>query len=91
MRATHQNAFEKFDETFPEDITRKWADEVTAWDADHTKPNPYVEPTQATSMPALKLELAQEEAADAMRGIFRTQDRSIASFLSNTLDLEDEQ
>ncbi|KZP28679.1 hypothetical protein FIBSPDRAFT_728847 [Athelia psychrophila] len=91
MHAIHQDAFEKFNETFPEEITHKWADEVTAWDADHTQPNPYVEPNQATSLPALKLELAQEEAADAMRGIFRTQDKSIAAFLSNALDLEEEQ
>lgn len=91
MSAVHRDAFKKFDATFPEEITSQWTDEVTAWDADNTQPNPYVEPTQATSLPALKLELAQEEAADAARGIFRTQDKTIAAFLSNALDLEDEQ
>ncbi|KZP18442.1 hypothetical protein FIBSPDRAFT_893441 [Athelia psychrophila] len=91
MHAIHQDAFEKFNKTFPEEITHKWADKVTVWDADHTQPNPYVEPNQATSLPALKLELAQEEAADAMRGIFHTQDKPIAAFLSNALDLEEEQ
>lgn len=91
MRATHQKAFQKFDLTFPEKFTQKWGDEVIAWDADHSQPNPYVEPAQGTSMAALKLELAEEEAADAARGVLRSQEKSIPAFLSNALDLEDEQ
>lgn len=91
MSQEHRDAFKKFDETFPKEITEVWGDQVTAWDADHTRPNPYVEPAQGTSLAALKLELAQEEAADGVQGIFRAQEKSISSFFWNALDLEDEQ
>lgn len=64
---------------------------VAAWDADHSQPNPYVEPAQGTSLAALKLELAEEEAKDAVRGILRSQEKSATAFLFNALDLEDEQ
>lgn len=76
---------------FPEDIMRKWGEEVIAWDADHSQPNPYVDLAQGTSLAALKLQLAEEEAADTARGILHSQEKSITTFLCNTLDLEDEQ
>ncbi|KAF7965909.1 hypothetical protein HWV62_40974 [Athelia sp. TMB] len=91
MRATHQKAFNQFDAMFPVELTKKWNDEVIAWDTDHSSPNPYVEPAQATSIASLKLELAEEEAADAARGILRTQDKSLSAFVANALDLEEEQ
>lgn len=91
MRAIHQEAFESFDKTLPKSITDQWGDMVTAWDADSTQPNPYVEPDQGTTTAAVKLELAEEEAADAARGVIRSQDKSVSSFLCNALDLEEEQ
>ncbi|KAF7976045.1 hypothetical protein HWV62_7952 [Athelia sp. TMB] len=91
MRAVHKAAFDKFDKTFPEEITKEWLKEVLAWDADHTAPNPYVEPVQTASLAALKLELAQEEAADAARGVYRPQDKTISSFLCGALDIQEEQ
>lgn len=91
MRETHQDAFKKFDVTFPEEVTNTWGKEVAAWDADHAQPNPYVEPAQGTSLAALKLQLAEEEAADAARGILRSQEKSATAFLCHALDIEDEQ
>lgn len=91
MCAAHQEAFEKFDNTIPKSVSDEWGDMVAAWDADSTQPNPYVEPDQGTTTAAVKLELAEEEAADAARGIIRSQDKSVSSFLCNTLDLEEEQ
>lgn len=91
MSKVHQDAFEKFDATFPEAITEQWARQVEAWDADSTRPNPYVEPNQGTSLAALKLQIAKEEAEEGARGVFRSQDKSIFSFISTALDLEEEQ
>ncbi|KAF7982533.1 hypothetical protein HWV62_28158 [Athelia sp. TMB] len=91
MRATHQRAFDQFDTMFPVEVTKKWNDKVLAWDADHSCPNPYVEPTQATSIASLKLELAEEEASDAAQGVLRTQDKSLSTFVVHALDLEEEQ
>ena len=91
MREVQGEAFEKFDKNFPEEVTREWLQEVLAWDADHSAPNPYVEPKQVTSLAALKLELAQEEAADAARRVYRSQEKTISTFLTNALDLQEEQ
>lgn len=91
MRDIQCAAFTKLNETFPEEKTREWEAQVAAWDKDNNKPNPYVEPAQGRSLASLKLELAQEEAADAARGVFRTQDKSMSTFLSNVLDVAEEQ
>jgi hypothetical protein len=37
------------------------------------------------------LELAKEEAVDAARGVFRTHDISVSSFLTAGLELEEQQ
>lgn len=91
MRGIQSAAFTKLNKTFPEEKTREWEAQVTAWDKDNSKPNPYVEPAQGQSLASLKLELAQEEAADTARGVFRTQDKSMSTFLSNVLDVAEEQ
>lgn len=91
MRHVHEDAFEQFDKTFPKEVTDLWLQEVLAWDADRRAPNPYVEPKQVASVAALKLELAKEEAADMERGIFRSQDKSVSTFLNNALELQEEQ
>lgn len=91
MCQIHADTFEQFDETFPGEVTREWLQEVLAWDADHSAPNPYVEPKQTASVAALKLELAKEEAADIARGVYRSQEKSVSTFLNNALDLQEEQ
>lgn len=91
MRAAHSEAFDNFDKTVPKVAADQWADMVAAWDSDPTQPNPYIEPEQGTTTAAVKLELAEEEAADAAKGIIRSQDKSVSSFLCNALDLEEEQ
>lgn len=91
MRDIQRDVFTKFNATFPEEITGIWEAQVAAWDKDHSQPNPYVEPAQGRSLATLKLELALEEADDAARGVFRTQEKSMSAFLSNALDVAEEQ
>lgn len=91
MQGIQRASFTKLNEMFPEAATRTWEAQVAAWDKDHNNPNPYVEPAHGRSLASLKLELAQEEAADAARGIFRSQDKSMSTFLSNAFDIAEEQ
>ncbi|KAF7967413.1 hypothetical protein HWV62_34385 [Athelia sp. TMB] len=92
MRETQRNVFIKFNAAFPAAVTRQWEAQVAAWDKDpDNQPNPYVEPAQGKSLAALKLELAQEEAADAARGVLRSQEKSMSAFLCNALDLAEDQ
>lgn len=44
MRQKHGEAFVLFDGTFPQSATVQRAAMVAAWDADPSKPNPYIEP-----------------------------------------------
>jgi hypothetical protein len=43
MREKHQLKCVEFDESFPAAVIERWAQMVRAWNADHSKPNPYEE------------------------------------------------
>jgi hypothetical protein len=44
MKSKHRELAEKFTATFPSSVISTWREMVTAWDADHRKPDPYAEP-----------------------------------------------
>jgi hypothetical protein len=44
MQVKHEQAFVKFNGTFPPAVVDKWEKMVTEWDSDKTKKNPYEEP-----------------------------------------------
>jgi len=44
MQVKHEQAFVKFNGTFPPAVVDKWETMVTEWDNDKTKKNPYEEP-----------------------------------------------
>jgi len=44
MQKKHQLKCTEFDESFPAAVVERWAQMVRAWNADHSKPNPYEEP-----------------------------------------------
>ena len=64
---------------------------VAEWDANKKKPNPYAEPVAGTSTAEVRLELANEEAADARRGNQTVHDISASRWLAMGLDLEEQQ
>ena len=109
MHKKHREAFNQFSDTFSEATVKEFERQVTAWQKDQTKPNPYEEPVAGkslllyvigvrhifrylgTTLSQVKLELAQEEAADAARGIVHAHDVSVGTFLSTAFDIEEQQ
>ncbi|KAI0059390.1 hypothetical protein BV25DRAFT_1871612 [Artomyces pyxidatus] len=87
----HMAAYEEHTATFPQPVLDRWEAMIEAWDKDHKKPNPYHEPAAVHTVADVRLELAQEEAADAARGVVSLHETSASVFLSTGLELEDMQ
>ncbi|PIL23576.1 hypothetical protein GSI_14889 [Ganoderma sinense ZZ0214-1] len=64
---------------------------VSAWNWDHTKPDPYEEPSTTISMSTVKLELAQQEAIEGAQGLLLTHEVTPAVFIQVGLELEEQQ
>ncbi|KAH7917878.1 hypothetical protein BV22DRAFT_1025551, partial [Leucogyrophana mollusca] len=91
MEAKHQDLFEKLTSTFAPALVAKWEESVTRWEADPKAPNPYEEPLSGTTLVDVRLELANEEAAEAARGVITPHETTSSSWLIAGLDLEDQQ
>ena len=48
MQVKHEQAFVKFNATFPPAVVDQWEKMVAEWDCDKTKKNPYEEPVAGT-------------------------------------------
>ncbi|KAJ7430256.1 hypothetical protein B0H11DRAFT_2263932 [Mycena galericulata] len=68
-----------------------WKKAVEEFEADNTKPNPYEIPKSGVSEHDVRLEFAQEEAAEAARGIPAIHNVSPSAFILAGLDLEEQQ
>ncbi|GBE89394.1 hypothetical protein SCP_1600550 [Sparassis crispa] len=92
MMAKQKAIAEKFTSTFSPATIEKWHQMVAEWDQDKTKPDPYVEPSASMMMAMIRLELAEEEAIEAMRGEPQLHEKLTAStFLRLGLELEERQ
>ncbi|KAJ7018016.1 hypothetical protein C8F04DRAFT_1278419 [Mycena alexandri] len=69
----------------------QWKAAVEAFEADSTKPNPYEIPKSGASEHDVRLECAQEEAADQVAGIPAIHNVSPSAFILAGLDLEEQQ
>ncbi|OBZ73392.1 hypothetical protein A0H81_06621 [Grifola frondosa] len=69
MHRMQRQSFEEFSSTFPPETLKKWKDMLDAWNADFSKPSPYEEMKSTATMNTVRLELANEEALEAERGI----------------------
>ncbi|KAI0066772.1 hypothetical protein BV25DRAFT_1867938 [Artomyces pyxidatus] len=87
----HMAAYEEHTATFPQAVLDRWERMIEAWDKDRKMPNPYHEPAAVHTVADVRLELAQQEAADAARGIVSLHETSASVFLSTGLELEDAQ
>ncbi|KIM87974.1 hypothetical protein PILCRDRAFT_3683 [Piloderma croceum F 1598] len=91
MRAKHQELFNKFNVTFKPGTVQKWEAAVRAWDVDEDIANPYEEPVNTMTQRDIRLQLVKEEEADASRGILPLHKISPSTFLSTSLELEEQQ
>ncbi|KAF9470706.1 hypothetical protein BDN70DRAFT_939490 [Pholiota conissans] len=91
MRKKHAEIFQTFTETFKVETIAKWRKMVDDWIDDRTKPNPYEEPNNTTTLQDVRLELAKEDAEAASSGISPPHKISLTEFLTDGLELEEQQ
>ncbi|KAI0042910.1 hypothetical protein FA95DRAFT_1584271 [Auriscalpium vulgare] len=89
--ATQKKIFEESNESIPRTIHDRWEAMILNWERDRSLPNPYDEPELVTTLADVRLELAQEEAADAAKGNISLHEMSASVFLGVGLELEDTQ
>ncbi|KAI0037791.1 hypothetical protein FA95DRAFT_1585548 [Auriscalpium vulgare] len=91
FRAQQRVAFDDFDKAIPEDTRKMWEAMVQAFNKDRKKANPYSEPVQTTTLADVRIQLADEEALDAVRGQLSLHETTASVFLSVGMELEDQQ
>ncbi|KAM6492909.1 hypothetical protein JOM56_011043 [Amanita muscaria] len=91
-RDKHRDIFDKFSATFSSSTIKKWEKMLFDWTADQSKPNPFEEPVSATSLQDVRLELANEDAAQARANeTTHSIKATLTSFFMTGLDLEEQQ
>ncbi|TFY77801.1 hypothetical protein EWM64_g6209 [Hericium alpestre] len=83
--------FQEHKQTFSAEIIEEWDKMIQEWDADKNKPNPYEEPVVKTSLADVRLQLTQEEAVEASRGVVAPHETMATSFLIAGLEIQEQQ
>ncbi|EMD31060.1 hypothetical protein CERSUDRAFT_60542 [Gelatoporia subvermispora B] len=91
--SSKQRAFaSQFTASFPQDVIKKWSSMIANWLIDHRKPDPFAEPEGALSLAKVRLEIAKEEAKEAVREGDQIHDKmGPSAFVRWGLDLEERQ
>ncbi|KAJ7188428.1 hypothetical protein C8R46DRAFT_1205581 [Mycena filopes] len=85
-------AFTAVSETVEKELQTKWSNEIKAWLADETQPNPYVfDKSDTPSEAQVRLELKREEEAEAQAGGTLIHGTSATAFLTAGMQIEDAQ
>ncbi|GBE88476.1 hypothetical protein SCP_1302920 [Sparassis crispa] len=79
MSKKHCEIAERFSSTFMPTTIIKWQEMIADWNADKMQPDPYAELTASTTMVTIRLELAEEEALEALQGALPLHDQLTAS------------
>ncbi|KAI0054817.1 hypothetical protein BV25DRAFT_1816493, partial [Artomyces pyxidatus] len=77
--------------TIPAETQDEWIAMMDAYKNNKKAPNPYEEPVTTTSQNDVRLELAEEEAAEARQGRMSLHETTASVFLTVGLELEDQQ
>ncbi|KIJ12995.1 hypothetical protein PAXINDRAFT_14205 [Paxillus involutus ATCC 200175] len=80
----------KPDEVLCSPVHDVWLAMIRAWENDMLKPNPFYKPKIHTTRANIHLKLAEEEAADAARGILPLHEVTLSAWLHVGLDLEEQ-
>ncbi|KAH6903662.1 hypothetical protein BKA70DRAFT_1227593 [Coprinopsis sp. MPI-PUGE-AT-0042] len=105
MRLKHLENHARFTSTFKEETIREWTADIEAWNADSRKPNPYEDKPSISlhlfnpklmvqtdvTLQDVRLELSQQDAEDAKKGLVVASDISPSSCLVTGLELEETQ
>ncbi|KAH6888247.1 hypothetical protein BKA70DRAFT_1443241 [Coprinopsis sp. MPI-PUGE-AT-0042] len=90
MRLKHLENHARFTSTFKEETIQEWTADIEAWNSDSRKPNPYEDKPLNVTLQDVRLELLQQDAEDAKKGLVAS-DISPSSCLVTGLDLEETQ
>ncbi|KAF7321419.1 CxC2 domain-containing protein [Mycena kentingensis (nom. inval.)] len=86
------DAFDAVNEGIDPELQREWAAEVLAYEADNTKPNPYVlRVPDCQSEAQIRLQLQQQEKAQDAQGYAAVAGSSATSFIAAGIEIEDAQ
>ncbi|TDL14200.1 hypothetical protein BD410DRAFT_691972, partial [Rickenella mellea] len=91
MKAEHAKIYAELSNSLPSALVSKWAAMVRAWEADNSQPDPYMAQSKSTTLAAVKLDLAKQEAADAAAGEVSMHEVTASVFLATGMELEDQQ
>ncbi|KAI0042995.1 hypothetical protein FA95DRAFT_1575369 [Auriscalpium vulgare] len=84
-------AFDESCENIPQDTQEEWTEMMRAYEINKTAPNPYEEPVVAMSLVDVRLELAEEEAREAVQGQLSPHETTASMFLTVGFELEEQQ
>ncbi|KAF7317939.1 hypothetical protein MKEN_00882100 [Mycena kentingensis (nom. inval.)] len=87
---TQETAFEAFSAEQAERVPA-WAEQVRAFEADGSQPNPYEASVKGLSEAQVRESFEKEEAAEESRGQAPIHDMRPAAFIMELLEIEDEQ
>ncbi|KAL6306094.1 hypothetical protein BKA93DRAFT_824563 [Sparassis latifolia] len=92
MSKKHHKIAERFSSMFAPATIIKWQEMIADWNVDKIQPNPYVELTTSTTMATICLELAEEEALEALQGAPPPHEQlTVSKFIHLDLELKDRQ
>ncbi|KAJ7165383.1 hypothetical protein C8R46DRAFT_1220512 [Mycena filopes] len=91
-RARQVAAFKEVSSTVEKDLRTKWQQQISAWLADGTKPNPYVLDKRDTPSEAqVRADLKKDEEAEIAAGRAQLHGTSATAFITAGMQLEDSQ
>ncbi|PPR06471.1 hypothetical protein CVT24_002571 [Panaeolus cyanescens] len=92
MSKKQQEIYDQLTATFGAKCIKEWTNMVTEYEADRSKPNPYEEPQCGTSLLEVRLALAKEDAADAVKGkSSKSAKVTLSGFFTTAFEIEDRQ
>ncbi|RDX48568.1 hypothetical protein OH76DRAFT_1456274 [Lentinus brumalis] len=93
QRNEHVSAFKQYNDALPAEHTALWTEQVEAWEADLTQPNPFLVTRPTITESSIRKKLLEEDAEALRLGreVILHEDFSSSTMLSAGIDLEEHQ
>ncbi|PPQ76961.1 hypothetical protein CVT24_009371 [Panaeolus cyanescens] len=91
MCVRHAYIYKRMCKTFSAPVLEKWEAMTMKWEADSSAPNPFHVPETTSTLNDVRLALAKEDAAEAVKGAANSAPLTLTSFLTTAFDFEDRQ
>ncbi|EDR12084.1 uncharacterized protein LACBIDRAFT_324502 [Laccaria bicolor S238N-H82] len=89
----HQNRYLEFHNGLPQAATAQWINQLTEWEADHSKSNPFIAKFKSVSQDTVRRAMAQEEAEQMITGMAYVMHEAVSAstLIMMGLDIEEQQ